>query len=1170
MDKLEPIKPAKEPSGPHLTDRQQAIMKYLEDKVPNLGKIYHGVIFALSQEDNPERLVQAAHSAREFIRMLPKAFPKIPLHVEKRDLDSKVGELVDALTNKASNEEIEKLQKELTEHYNRSKIPHKERIKVFLKSIDMGSLAEEEQDRAAKELLTIYDWFLDIGHHRKEPNEEEFKKYLNGLEATLYVMSHGYFEVQPELDNLMAIDSPDEDNLNILKSLLVKSSLIEYWFTRLENVRWLPLLQKAGFFLSPIGPDELPDGSIRCLSWPQSVFLIKCTDKHPTEVTDIILNTKNRPTENTRVHQEFVEIAIKLPSAEAARLVPYAKGWIRDKYHMITLLPTRLAELVAKLAKEGQPESAFDLASAITDVRIDAEKYEKRKKEEEFELSPKAEAYVKNWDYANMFKQFEQALFESNPLDFIKLLCEPLNKALDLENRSKNRKEYVDYSWIWCPSVGASELNLGVDELKEILIKKISGFSKKFIGNHKRKMGQVFKLLRSYKFPIFKRIELHILSLEPTVDIDRLTQTISNHALFDEPHTYHEFFKLLERGFQHISKESQKAYLDWVKDGPNIDEFKNRCKSNTGQDPTEEQLEQHKATWQLNRLAPIRKHLTDEWKKLYDELISKYKEPEHPEFLSRRISWVGPTSPISLEDLSKKPVEEVITFLEEWQPPGGHFAPTPEGLGRLLSEDVAARPNDYLNYTHLLQPSEIRPVYFYYFFNGLKDSFKAGTEPNWDSLLRLAEALTLADNLQEPERLTDDFETGWSGVKKEIARFITESLQYTERVPFVFRDRIWKLIARLIEEPEPTVEYEAKYGSNNMSPIDLSINTGRGVAAHALFRYAYWCDENENKSISKGDQKHHIPEEVLRVVEFLLDPEKEPTETIRSIIGWYIHYLVYLDLAWTQKNLSRIIPEDLTHGHLRDAFFEGYFSMNQPNEYMFKNLRPLYDAGFKWASALDNTSNRHQARQHYFEHLMTFYWWGLESIESKDSFIERLFGKTKVSVRAHALEYVGRSLETLLPIAPGGPEALGRLRDLFDWRIERIKSSNLNLAEIQEELQAFGWWFTYGQMDQRWLIERLNITLTMTEGVIDWTHGVLERLVSFVSEFPIEVALAVDAIVRGDKTPWNIHSWKDELSSLFEALKLGNNKEAWAKCRETINYLGERGHRDFGIYLNLL
>jgi hypothetical protein len=1169
MDKPEPIKPPKEPSGPHLTDRQQAIMKYLEDKVPNLGKIYRGVIFALSQEDNPEHLVQAAHSAREFIRMLPKAFPRIPLHVEKIDLDSKVGELVSAFINKASYEEIERLLKELSERYNHSRIPHRERIKAVFKSIDKGSLPEEEQSRAAKDLLAIYNWFVYTCHHGNEPNEKEFKKYFNGIEGTLYVMSHGYFEVQPELDRLMVIDCPNENHLNILKSLLVKSSLIEYWFTQLENVSWLSLLQKAGFFSSPIGPDELPDGSIRCLSWPQSVFLMKCADKHPKEVTDIILSTERKPTENTRVHQEFVEIAIKLPSTEAARLIPYAKEWIRDKYHMITLLPTRLAELVAKLAKEGERESAFDLASAITDVQMDTEKYKKREKEEEFELSPKAKAYVKDWDYANMFKQFEQALFESNSLDFIMLLCEPLNKALDLENQSKNRKEFVDYSWIWCPSVVGSEQNLGVDELKEILIKKISQFSKKFIGNDRQKMGQMFTLLRSYKFPIFKRIELHILSLEPTMDIDELTQTIGNHALFDEPHTYHEFYVLLEKGFQHIPEESQKAYLDWVKVGPNIDEFKNRSESNTGQDLTEEQLEQRTELWQLNHLAPIREHLTDEWKKLYDELVSKYKEPEHPEFLYHRTSWVGPTSPLSLADLSKKPVEEVITFLKEWQPPGGHFAPTPEGLGRFLSEDVARRPNDYLNYTHLLQLPEIRPVYFYYFFNGLKDSFKAGTEPNWDSLLGLAEALTFAEKLPEPKQSTDDFETGWSGAKKEIARFITESFQYTERVPFVFRDRIWKLITRLIEEPEPTVEYEAKYGGNNMSPIDLSINTGRGVAAHALFRYAYWCDENENKGISKGDQKHHIPEEMLRVVDVLLDPEKEPTETIRSVIGWYIHYLADLDLAWMQKNLSLIIPDDPIHRNLRNAVFEGYFSMNHPRGYMFKNLRAFYEAGFEWASTLDNTSTRHQARQHYFEHLMTFYWWGLESIEGKDSFIERLFGQAKVSVRAHALEYVGRSLETLLPIPPGGPEALERLRDLFDWRIERIKSSNLNPAEIQEELQAFGWWFTYGQMDQRWLIGRLNITLSMTEGVIDWTHGVLERLVSFVSEFPIEVALAVDAIVRGDKTPWNIDSWKDELSSLFEALKSSNNKEAWAKCRQTINYLGERGYRDFGRYLDL-
>jgi hypothetical protein len=70
----------------------------------------------------------------------------------------------------------------------------------------------------------------------------------------------------------------------------------------------------------------------------------------------------------------------------------------------------------------------------------------------------------------------------------------------------------------------------------------------------------------------------------------------------------------------------------------------------------------------------------------------------------------------------------------------------------------------------------------------------------------------------------------------------------------------------------------------------------------------------------------------------------------------------------------------------------------------------------------------------------------------------------------------------------------------------------------------------------------------MTNGVIDWANGVLERLPEFIQDYPTEVAQAVDSIVRGAKNLWDIDFWKDRLLSIFETLKSNGNKEAWSIC----------------------
>ena len=134
--------------------------------------------------------------------------------------------------------------------------------------------------------------------------------------------------------------------------------------------------------------------------------------------------------------------------------------------------------------------------------------------------------------------------------------------------------------------------------------------------------------------------------------------------------------------FPRLDQEQKSLVFRWIGRGP---EFRD---SFTGGD---EERRKWKLHWQARRLAWIREHLDDEWKKLYARIVEELGEPEHPDFTSYTTSWMGPTSPVRVEDVEAMSISEVLGYLASWEPTGDPMSPDQEGLARVL-EEVVGRP----------------------------------------------------------------------------------------------------------------------------------------------------------------------------------------------------------------------------------------------------------------------------------------------------------------------------------------------------------------------------------------------------------------------------------------------------------------------------------------------
>lgn len=1152
-----------------LTARQIALKDLLEKKSPLLGSMYYGALLTLHNEQNPDAVFQAAHSIRELIRRLPQIVPTLSVKPEKIDIIEKLTEIVkDFQSNDDLNQNKEWISKVST-LIDQSSLSHRLQLGELLDKCDQAGLPIKEKERAAKYLHELYTWFVNVCHHRESPTSEETLKQLYRLELILDVLFRPYFEIEPELTRLMDIEEPNRDHLNKVNSILIKRSLIEYWFNNLNNYSWLSLLNDAGYFKKPIDIITHEDGAISCPSWPQSSLLLKCADLQPELVGEILQEVED--TSNARVHQELVEVSLKLPANLVTKFAEKAKNWIRDRYYTITLLPVRLAELTAKLASEGESSVALKMADTILDVRIDHEKYENQKQSLGFSLALQTDAYVDDWHYEKLIETIEPSIFRVCPLDYLRLLCNKLSKAIRIEHKTKgDENSETDYTCIARPAIEDHEQNTGTDRLKDILINHIRNITVRLVQEGKP-INDVINLLRESKYPIFKRLEIHLLIEFPEKGKEYITSLlkdeISKDLDFDNAPIRHELYRLLDKAFGGVSHDVQKKYYDWITAGPDTEHYRDTLKKEAGREPDQKEIESYIGQWKLKKYGPIKTHLDHEHKSIYKKLQDEYKIEDHPEFAFYRKSWVGPTSPIDAKELGQLNIEEVIEYLKGWKPEGRHFLPSPEGLGRVFKDDVKNRAVQYSHIADSINPKDIRPVYLHYFYSGLEDSLKDGKEIDWSRIITLSELIVLSNDLPESEKSGNDFETSWQGVRQQVASLFSEGLKTTNRIPFDLREKVWILIKKLCEGGDPTPEYEAEYGGSNMSPVDMSINTTRGKAIHGLFHYLLWVDQNVNKDISKEKQKHSIPPEAIPILERLFDTSMEPTVTIRSVVGWYILWLAIFDLDYIRGKLDLIIPQESSLTRFRNAAFEGYFSFNRPDGFLFKNLKQFLIKAFDWANEEESERAFHRPKQHYVAHLAAYYWWGIDPLSDDNCLIKKVFTNGNVKLRSHAIKHIGRSFETLLPVVPGGPEALKRLKELFNWRLTELKKSDVSHEEQIEEMKEFGWWFTYAQMEKEWLLDILLDVLSITDGLIEWTHEVLRRLIDFISVDQLKVANAIDMIVRADPSPWNIEYWQEQLHSIFKAIKESDNHDAWDICKTTINYLGERGYRSYGTFL---
>lgn len=940
--------------------------------------------------------------------------------------------------------------------------------------------------------------------------------------------------------------TPTPDQVDRAIALLAHPEQLRYFFDRLENPHWLEPLKHKGFFRNPpaIVRDE-KKGTVRFPPWPESQYLARMAKHDPAKVLNVALSIE---TDNIRVHEDLLDAALAMPAEMAAKLASKAPAWIESPYS--PFWPEKFGDLVGHLARGNQVEVALILAQKLLAVLPG-----------QGALS-QARARFEAWHYEGILEKNLPDLIASAGVRALNLLCDLLNSAMQLSREQEEEKGGEDYSYIWRPAI-EGERHRGFHEIRDLLVSAVRDAAIQIVRKDQTLLASVLDELERRPWKIFRRIGLHVLRSFPGSEPDLVRSRLMNRTLFEDRGAQREYALLLRDRFGFLSLDDQCEILGWIQQGPDLDRFRESRKAWGEKTPTEEESAAYAGQWRIRRLRWIRDSLPTEWKQRYEALLQQFGEPQDPEMVPRTEAvWVGPRAPKSQEELGAMSATEVIAYLKSWRPSDDPLGPSPEGLGRQLKNVVAAEPDRFAQSAFSFR--DVDPTYVRAVLEGLHDAARERPFP-WEPVLDLCLwVITQPREIEGRAVRKWDADPDWGATRSAIARLLSVGLQEGQyELPLSLRHKIWQILRELTEDPEPSPQYEREFGGTSMDPVTMSINTVRGEAMHSLMRYALWVRryiakaEDAEQRIARGFGE--MPE-VTEVLEAHLDPAHDPALAIRAVYGEWLPWLVLLDRRWATANLGRIFPDDDSQKDLRDAAWEAYIVFCQPYDDAFDVLKGEYARAIERIGlAIADRRHHGDPDEHLAEHLMVFYWRGKLGLDEQGGLLQRFYEKASDTLRAHVLEFIGRSLRNTEGAVDAG--VLERLRSLWVMRLGIARCSP-SPGMHAAELAAFGWWCISGKFEDSWAVEQLSVALSLTRKIdADWL--VLERLATLAEAMPKEAVRCVSLMIDGDLQGWEIHGWRDQLRAILSTVIQSADTIAKQSAVEVINRLGAKGFLEF-------
>lgn len=928
----------------------------------------------------------------------------------------------------------------------------------------------------------------------------------------------------------------------VVTALRKGSTQQAYFFSKANDPRWLQPLREAGLFSKPYQSIRSAEG-VRYPSWPQADYLRRIASSTPGPVFDVLMETPE--TDNERVWGQLADVAVELPPDKAAAWADRLATWIGQQPWLWATLPDSAARLCVHLAMSGEAPAALRIADAMLVLGDEPDQAMSSITNSRLR---RARTKLRPYELHDFLQTVSTALVDAVGAEYCQLLLDRLNQSV-VVGLSEGLAPASDFSDIWRPLV-ADDDRLGHDDVRDEFIDALRDALIQLTVSSPEAVGVLLdEMLGDRSLPIVRRVALHVMARRPDVFMHRLSAFASSPSHWADTKIWPEMAEAIQAYCSVTSPENVQEVLMLAEAGHETDALRRR--SDEAGDPLpEDQLLRYSEEWLQRRLAVLEEWLPEKDKARLEGLRASTGPIGDPRLRHARAeSWVGPTSPLTNEQMAAMHADRVIEYLEQWRPSGEWMSPSYEGLARTLQGDVKDRPAAYLDRAELV--AGLHPAYVNSVLEAIREIQDIQPE-QWEAVVSICET-ALAKDDTPVEDDGDGWDYSWRSVRRTVASALNRALERRPvSVPAALADRIWALIAELAEDSDPTPEHEAQYGGSNMDPFTLAINTTRGTAMEAAISYMVWrrlSAEVDEVGISMAD----LPE-VAGLVLAHTHRASDPSLAVRAVIGVSLGRFAWMDEDWLQANLGSILPLEPTERDLWEAAWGAFLNYSRPFGAAVDLFRPSYERSIEFMREESRVWVGHDWREHAGEHLVSFVVWGC--IAPDDALIDLFLGTAPPVVSGRALWFLGEIMRDASGLEP---EQVVDAQQVWEASMLKGEAYFAQNRRPPDGSSQFAPWFEAAGLDESWRIQQLIRSLDLYRS-IEHGYQVVRQLPEFAAAFPVETIGALRRILRTDGDRFITSATYDAIAQIVRIAVASGEVDARAEAKTVVDLLVSRGN----------
>lgn len=738
-------------------------------------------------------------------------------------------------------------------------------------------------------------------HYPRAKGANKHKMLFDSLVAWLNLVKMGALDHERRIREIVISSPPrDQETIDYMKECLGKLSTLRFFTRYARSPEWLKWMEDVGS-LDPLfqSNDNTDQASNELANWVAGNFVCE----YPEEVLALI-QRQGQNISGLLWHRIAIELMRRDPLPEPDLF----SRWIAMLLDTVPRFrqPLILSSLLKSLRYPEDKTTAILLWEYLTKPRIKLNPSYRTSFSDNIKVSlVEPEILIEGEDY--WLRKSWEKYFKPNLPDFYNKLEPILTKNLMHANLLLSSMKRADNGWDPI-SFGRTSIEPHSQDSHprtvDMLINAARDIIEWMLSNKQRLAGSLIEEWGNTSIPILRRLAIHGMAESSYKSDKKIDWILQKNWLY----TYglrHEVFRLLKIAYPKSSRKIRVRLLEKINKNPTLKRYSKE---------TREHAKFKLIAWLNN--ADKKCSLAAEYLRKIQSKHPEFKLGEHPDldvFVS--IGWRGAQSPLSVEQLLKQDPRREIDWLlgyKEDQPLG----PNREGL---LNNIVEAVKQSFEYSWKLVLAFQKKNNWISDLWVSVIMGWQGSTlsEDNWLKILTFLN--NNAHKLTNFNQIADLIERG---TRKEAGKLPLSCLSLAENLAM----RLYRRSVRKRDKERKLIEHDW---------LTVAINHSGGTIAEFLLN-ALSLRRTEAKVDWKG-----IPLQYKRFFRSILTGTSFAAQMGRIILASQVHFLFWLDVNWTQKNILPLLDWKKDPIQAVQAW-DGYLSWGHWDDSILPHLLPFY------------------------------------------------------------------------------------------------------------------------------------------------------------------------------------------------------------------------------------